>query len=140
MSDDLSPRLSLPYLHPSQAQKHVTHNEALRLLDLLVQPVVLSRSTTSPPSDPLLGMCYVVASGAEGAFAGQAGKIAAYEVSGWAFLTPVAGWRVLVLDEAVEIRFDGTTWVGPEASTLRLAGLGIGTPFCGRGRDALGSR
>ena len=25
--------LSLPYLMPAQAQKHVTHNEALRILD-----------------------------------------------------------------------------------------------------------
>ena len=30
---DLSPILSLPLMQASQAQKHVTHNEALRLLD-----------------------------------------------------------------------------------------------------------
>lgn len=34
MSDDLSPVLSLPLIQPAQAQKHVTHNEALRLLDV----------------------------------------------------------------------------------------------------------
>ena len=34
---DLSPILSLPLLQASQAQKHVTHNEALMQLDLLVQ-------------------------------------------------------------------------------------------------------
>ena len=28
--------LSMPYIEPSQAQKHVTHNEALRVLDLAV--------------------------------------------------------------------------------------------------------
>lgn len=30
---DSSPNLQLPYIMPSQAQKHVTHNEALRTLD-----------------------------------------------------------------------------------------------------------
>lgn len=37
---DTSPRLTLPYLMPNQAQKHVTHNEALRQLDVLVQLAV----------------------------------------------------------------------------------------------------
>ena len=32
-----SPRLALPFIQPSQAQKHVTHNEALQLLDAVVQ-------------------------------------------------------------------------------------------------------
>ena len=30
---DTSPVLALPYIQPSQAQKHVTHNEALRQLE-----------------------------------------------------------------------------------------------------------
>ena len=34
---DTTAILGLPYLLPSQAQKHVTHNEALRQLDALVQ-------------------------------------------------------------------------------------------------------
>lgn len=33
-------RLQLPYIAASQAQKHVTHNEALVLLDALVQLAV----------------------------------------------------------------------------------------------------
>ncbi len=35
MSDN-SPRLDLPDIQAAQAQKHVTHNEALRVLDVLV--------------------------------------------------------------------------------------------------------
>lgn len=41
--------LKLPYILPSQAQKHVTHNEALRLLDGIVQLAVLGRDLTVPP-------------------------------------------------------------------------------------------
>ena len=46
---DLSARLGLPYLMPAQAQKHVTHNEALAHLDLLVQLVVQGFDATEPP-------------------------------------------------------------------------------------------
>ncbi|EAQ07718.1 hypothetical protein [Yoonia vestfoldensis] len=39
---DQSPRLSLPFILPAQAQKHVTHNEAIELLDLIVQLALVS--------------------------------------------------------------------------------------------------
>ena len=45
-------RLQLPLLQPAQAQKHVTHNDALRLLDGLVQLSVLDRTRTAPPGSP----------------------------------------------------------------------------------------
>ncbi|MCZ4352271.1 DUF2793 domain-containing protein [Roseovarius aestuarii] len=48
MSDN-SPRLGLPYLQPSQAQKHVTHNEALQRLDALVQLSVVALNVETPP-------------------------------------------------------------------------------------------
>ena len=44
-----SSRLSLPYMQPSQAQKHVTHNQALRQLDILVQMAAISDSINSAP-------------------------------------------------------------------------------------------
>ena len=40
MTDPITPRFGLPLLAPGQAAKELTHNEALSLLDLLVQPVV----------------------------------------------------------------------------------------------------
>ena len=42
---ETSPRLDLPYIQPSQAQKHVTHNESLQRLDALVQMTVLALAT-----------------------------------------------------------------------------------------------
>ena len=35
------PVLALPYIQPAQAQKHVTHDEAMRVLDVIVQLAVL---------------------------------------------------------------------------------------------------
>ena len=49
---DTTIHLGLPYLLAAQAQKHVTHNEALRLLDAMVQLSVLDRTRTAPPGQP----------------------------------------------------------------------------------------
>lgn len=50
-----TPNLDLPYIAAAQAQKHVTHNEAIRALDAVVQLSVLDRSLTSPPGSPAEG-------------------------------------------------------------------------------------
>jgi len=65
-----STHLLLPYVLAAQAQKHVTVNEALRLLDGLLQLAVLDRHLTTPPASPADGDRYIVASGATGAWSG----------------------------------------------------------------------
>ena len=55
---DISPRLELPLLQPAQAQKHVTHNEALRILDIFVQLTVEEFEATDPPVSPVEGPVY----------------------------------------------------------------------------------
>ena len=47
-----TPHLALPLLAAAQAQKHVTHNEALASLDALVQLAVKERNRTAPPISP----------------------------------------------------------------------------------------
>ena len=44
--------LKLPLLVAEQAQKHVTHNEALRALDAMVQLAVKDRDLATPPGAP----------------------------------------------------------------------------------------
>ena len=63
----------LPYLAAAQAQKHVTHNEALRRLDAVVQLAVLDATLAAPPASPDEGDRYIVAASATGAWAGQDG-------------------------------------------------------------------
>jgi len=62
-----SPNLNLPYLLAAQAQKHVTHNEALDRLDAIVQLSVLQSDLSTPPALPEVGERYIVAAGAVGA-------------------------------------------------------------------------
>lgn len=108
---DNSPNLLLPYIAPSQAQKHVTHNEAIRALDALVQLAVLDRDLSAPPVSPADGQRYLVAAGASGAWAGQSGKIAAFQDGSWEFFAPRAGWTAWVADEALLAVWNGTNWV-----------------------------
>ena len=49
MPDTVSAVLSLPFIQPNQAQKHVTHNTALRVLDGIIQLAVIARDLDSPP-------------------------------------------------------------------------------------------
>jgi len=58
---DASSNLNLPFIIAAQAQKHVTHNEAVRALDALVQLMVLDKDLASPPGSPAEGSRYIVA-------------------------------------------------------------------------------
>lgn len=86
-------KLQLPFLAASQAQKHVTHNEALLMLDALLHLEVLDRHLSTPPSTPAESDRYIVAAGASGAWAGEDGNIAAWQDGVWRFYEPQIGWR-----------------------------------------------
>lgn len=106
-----SPNIGLPFISASQAQKHVTHNEAITALDTLVQLAVESASVSTPPSEALEGARYIVPTGATDAWAGHEGQIAQKEVGGWRFVAPSPGSRVWIKDSAVLAVFDGADWV-----------------------------
>lgn len=106
-----TPNLVLPYLAAGQAQKHVTLNESLRMLDALVQLAVLSRALATPPASPSDGDRHIVAAGATGTWAGHAGKIAAFQDGGWMIYAPKEGWLAFVRDEDRLLAFDGAGWI-----------------------------
>ena len=87
-----TPNLVLPYIAASQSQKHVTHNEAIRLLDGMVQLSVLSRVITTPPGSSTDGARYIVASGATGTWAGWDLNVAFWVDGAWMRLIPRVGW------------------------------------------------
>ena len=109
-------------------QKHVTHNEALRLLDGLVQLSVLDRDLAAPPASPADGDRYIVASDATGDWAGWDLNVALWTDGAWLRLPPRTGWRAWVEDEGVLLVYDGSGWVGTTPASLQnLALLGLGT-------------
>ena len=123
---DTSAILSLPYIQPSQAQKHVTHNEALRILDAVVQLVVVARDVATPPGLATLGDRYIVPLGATGVWAGQVHQIALYEETGWTFVSPQPGWRAEVLSDDTTVVYEaGSGWVGSGQRPFEADRVGI---------------
>jgi hypothetical protein len=124
-----TPHLALPLLAAAQAQKHVTHNEALASLDALVQLAVKERNRTAAPASPAEGDRFLVGAGATGAFANQEGNIALFDLGAWRFFTPRPGWLAYVEAEDAILVFDGSEWktagaVPDEIDNLNRLGLG----------------
>jgi hypothetical protein len=107
---DTTPRSGLPLLAAAQAQKHVTHNEALLQLDALGCARLRDRDLTAPPSSPADGDTYLVKATATGDWTGQDGNIAFAVDGAWRFYAPYAGLIAYVADEAALIVFDGASW------------------------------
>lgn len=122
--------LNLPLLAAAQAQKHVTHNEALTALDALVQLAVIERNRTAPPASPGQGDRYLIGSPATGDFTGHEGEIAFFDLGLWRFLDPGEGWLAYIAAEDRMVVFDGTAWqdLGHYNRDLdNIQRLGVGT-------------
>lgn len=104
-------RFSLPLLDVGQAQKEVTHNEALALIDALAGACVEQRALGVPPGSPTPGRCYIVASGASGAWAGKTDQIAVASEGGWRFIAPREGLRAVVASEGINAVYRGSSWI-----------------------------
>ncbi|MCJ8138314.1 DUF2793 domain-containing protein [Falsirhodobacter halotolerans] len=121
---DTTPILSLPLIQPAQAQKHVTHNEALRALDVLVQPVVTAR-LSDPPAAPDAGARYLVGGSATAAFAGKENRIALWSGNAWQFFAPRRGWSVHVLEDGGDLLWTGSAWSAGRERGLEAARIGV---------------
>ena len=118
-------RFSLPLLAMAQAQKEVTHNEALTLLDALVHAAIEDGPLATPPTMPEAGQCWLVGPGASGVWAGQAGRIAIWSDGGWRFVAPRAGMRALRLSDGGLLRFASGEWSAPEAVPTPAGGATV---------------
>lgn len=104
-----TPNLALAYIVSGQAQKEVTHNDALNDLDMLAQPGVIDRTLNTPPASPASGDTYIVGAAPTGAWSGAAGKLAGW-FSGWKLKTPLAGWQVWARAENRLLVYYGSAW------------------------------
>jgi len=137
---DRSTHLELPFIQPSQAQKHVTHNEGVRRLDALVQLSVLSMSEPNPPGAPDPGARYILPAGALGAWAGQPETtLAIYESGTWSFTLPRPGWTAWVEDESLHRVFDGSGWTETGNDYQNLPYFGVQTTADATNRLAVSS-
>ena len=133
---DQTANLNMPYIMASQAQKHVTHNEAIRMLDALVQVSALDKDLIVPPGSPSDGDRYIPASGATGVWSGKDGMIAAFQDNAWMFYTPANGVLAYMVDEELIYVFDGAAWapysdgkIGGATTILNTGLFGSDTRF-----------
>ena len=119
-----SPNLGLPYIQPAQAQKHVTHNEAIERLDMLSQLVVSGFDAETPPALPVAGDTYALGANPNGDWTGYPDALAMYTGTGWMFIAPQTGW--LASDPASGLRiWDGAAWIDATPDPETLGKLGI---------------
>lgn len=110
MSDETSARFSLPLLRAGQAQKEMSHNEALTAIDLLVHGAVVATGLDTPPASPVPGECWVVGDSPGGAWSGQGAALAGWTSGGWRFVAPVEGMTLWSAGDGTIARFSGGDW------------------------------
>ena len=121
---DSTTRLALPLMQPAQAQKHITHNEAIARLDLLTQLVVEDAGTNTPPVTPVEGTLFLTGLVPNGDWSGYPAHLAAFLNGGWEFIAPQDGWRLWDKSEgALKVWSGGTLLTANGAPTS----LGINT-------------
>jgi hypothetical protein len=118
---DITPRMKFPYLSSGQAQKETTHNEALLIADMLVQPVVEAIGLTVAPATPQIGQCWIVGAGSVGDWTGKADTLACWTEGGWRFFVPFEGMSVWSIADAMQAQWRGGSWTKGEANAETYA-------------------
>ena len=126
-----SARFALPFLAAGQAQKELSHNEALQILDLMVAAAVEEPPRSMPPTSRQVGATYIVATGATGAWAGQDLCLAGFTDGGWRFVAPREGTVASVVSTSGWAVFRDGAW---EIGSLRGDNVVIG------GEQVVGAR
>lgn len=112
MAFNQTDRHAIPFLAVSQAQKELTHNEALTRIDALLHPVVESEIASPPvPLPDDAGKCWLIGVGATGVWQGKSGQIACWVGGGWRYLIPVDAMRIWNKSTATDIIWVDGQWV-----------------------------
>jgi hypothetical protein len=107
----VSPGLGITDIDDQQAGAEVTHNEAVRLLEVAAGRAVKDRDLTAPPGSESDGDAYIVKATGTGDWAGHDNKIAVYLSDTYKFITPSEGMSVYLQDENVDVLWNGSAWL-----------------------------
>lgn len=125
MDDSATARFALPLLASGQAGKEWTHNEALALIDLALQPAVQAIGNNAPPDAPEVGQSWIVGPAPMGAWQGRAGALAGWTASGWRFVTPRDGFSVWSLSASRTAAYRDGVWREGDVAASRLLVDGV---------------
>jgi hypothetical protein len=110
-----TPHLGLPELVAAQNDPSEPINEALNLIDAVVQLSCITQQNT-PPVSPTNGDRHIVGTVPTGAWVGHANDIAAYIDSAWTFFNPQAGWLAHLDSASALYMYGGATWAVVDTS------------------------
>jgi hypothetical protein len=102
--------LNLPLIQERQAQKHITMNESLVVLDILTQLAVESKTLTAPPASLVEGATYIIPSSSTGAWENKTNQIAFYHNNTWHYITPQEGFSAWDKGGRTHITYSQNTW------------------------------
>ena len=106
---DATPRLSLPYLQVNQAEKEVTHNESLSILDVMVNATFIDQ-LVAPPGAFSEGDTFLVKATATGPWAGKENYIAKYQDAAWLFFAPFNGMLIMNTTSGALWKYLDSAW------------------------------
>ncbi len=121
----ITPIFALPLLFAAQAQKEITHNEALVLVDALLAGCVEAVASDPASLEAAEGHVWIVGSSPVGAWEGHAAQLAIYTAGGWRFAPAVTGMRVHDRADGVVRIYNGSAWPAPPAIADATGGATI---------------
>lgn len=129
-TDEATARFAMPLLAAGQAGKEITHNEALTLVDLLLQPTVEATGIDTPPMNPVAGRCWIVGPAPTAAWAGRAGLLAGWTPGGWRFVRPMEGFAVWCSSSGKPVVYRSGLWQESDVvgTQLTIAGQRVVGP------------
>lgn len=104
-------RLGLPYILQAQAQKEVTHNQALNILDVFVNTVV-EAIVEDLPATSNDGDIYIT----------ERGKLAQYSGGNWTFHQPIDWMEVWLKNKQERMRYNDGDWIS-SGSTVKATNV-----------------
>lgn len=108
-----TPNIGLPYLVTAQAQKEITHNEALVLIDAVISGLVEECHVDLPPVSPPIGRCWIVGQNPEDEWDVYPKHLAIATQGGWRFVAPQKNMYRRHRNEGTIFVFDGNDWQLP---------------------------
>lgn len=103
-------RLKLPLLIPNQSGKEFYHNEALIMLDNMIQNCVIDKDLPTPPENVNTGDIYIISHNATDDWINKENQIAIYD-NGWRFIQPEEGFTFYIKDEQCFYTYVSNIWI-----------------------------
>lgn len=119
----------------------------LRMIDVLLQDAVISKTLTAPPGSPANGDRYIVGASATGAWSGHDKSIAVWTTDNpatpgglWEFYAPKPGWMVVNIADSTIYTYVSSAWtavVGGGGGTTFVALTDVPASYSGAGGKAV---